>query len=60
MITYYPLEDDPPIKKEVPIVSPLSPLPKNVFTEETTECNYIVMAFVIGVLFLALTDSIKR
>jgi len=56
MIAYYTLEDDPPPKKEVQ----LPPLPKSAFSGETTECNYVVMAFVIGVLFLAFTDSMRR
>jgi len=58
MIAYYPLEDDPPPKKEVQVLPP--PLPKGALAGETTECNYVVMAFVVGVLFLALSDSMRR
>jgi hypothetical protein len=57
MIAYYPLEDDPPPKKEVPLPPPI---PKGLFSGETTECNYVVMAFVVGVLFIALSDSMRR
>ena len=57
MIAYYPLEDDPPPKKEITLPPPI---PKGVFSGETTECNYVVMAFVVGVLFLAFTDSMRR
>ena len=57
MIAYYPLEDDPPPKKEVQLPPPL---PKGAFAGETTECNYVVMAFVVGVLFLAFSDSMRR
>ena len=69
MISYYPLEDDepPPHKFPGPGPSPIpvtSPVPENsllkLFNGETTECNYLVFAFIMGVLFLALTDAMKR
>ena len=54
-----------------PFEAPLSPLVtvrkksprKNqpmAFKKESTECNYIVLFFVIGVMLLALGDTFKR
>ena len=61
MIAYYPLEDDVPPPPNVPVQEPV---PENslskLFNGETTECNYLVFAFIMGVLFLAFTDSMKR
>ena len=65
MIAYYPLEDDVPPPPSVPvpvpvtIVTPQNSLSK-LFDGETTECNYLVFAFIMGVLFLAFTDSVRR
>ena len=63
MIAYYPLEYDEPPKPPPPPptipVQPTSSLSK-IFDGETTECNYLVFAFIIGVLFLAFTDSMRR
>jgi hypothetical protein len=62
MIAYYPLEDDVPPPPNVPV--PVQVIPENslskLFDGETTECNYLVFAFIIGVLLLALTDSMRR
>lgn len=60
MISYYPLEElDPPVppppkKKEVgPVETPeMSGL-------EETELNYVIMAFIVGVVLLAVSDSIR-
>ena len=58
MIGYCPLEElEPPVRQQQPVV------PKKVETKpevglEETECNYVVMAFIVGVLFLAVSDSI--
>ena len=72
MIAYRELDedDDPPKidKKPIPVAAPIAPSPKQTFIEkssalfkgETSECNYLVMAFVFGVLALAITDSIRR
>ncbi len=65
MIACYPLEPDVPFTPapvEQPPVSraPLAPVKKNFFEGETTECNYIVLIFILGVLFLAFTDAMKR
>jgi hypothetical protein len=62
MIAYYPLEDDVPSPPNVPV--PVPETPQNslskLFVGETTECNYLVFTFIIGVLLLALTDSMRR
>ncbi|AET84505.1 hypothetical protein OLOG_00041 [Ostreococcus lucimarinus virus OlV4] len=58
MIGYCPLEDlEPPKRQQVapaPVVQP-----KTEASLEETECNYVVMAFIVGVLFLAVSDSIR-
>jgi hypothetical protein len=52
------LEDiEPEIQKKESIVEKKD-TPKEVGIEET-ECNYVVMAFIAGVLFLAVSDSIR-
>lgn len=53
-LAYYPL-DEPVVKTEQPVVAP--PKRPTLFEGETTECNYLVMAFIVGVLLLALSDS---
>ena len=65
MIAYRVLDEDEPPKAPVS-TQPPKPAPKTflektsaIFEGETTECNYLVMAFVFGVLALALTDSVK-
>lgn len=55
MIGYCPIEEEP--------VAP-PPRPKKVMvpqkTMEDTECNYVVMFFIVGVLTLALMDTLDR
>ena len=65
MSAYYPLEDDVPVKPPpapTPVYTP--PVVTNsfasMFANETSECNYLVLAFIIGVLLLAFTDAMKR
>ena len=67
-ISYFPLEPDfqppppPPVisqSQSQPQQPPLYQIP-NFLAGETTECNYLVIAFVAGVLLLALTDSMKK
>jgi hypothetical protein len=58
MIGYCPLEDlEPPMKQEQPQAA--APEQEPVKGLEETECNYVVMAFIVGVLFLAVSDSIR-
>lgn len=59
MIGYCPLEDlEPPVRQQEPVAQP-QPESKTVVGIEETECNYVVMAFIVGVLFLAVSDSIR-
>ena len=63
MIAYYQLEDDEPPKPPPTPPPPMVQAPNSLsklFDGETTECNYLVFAFIMGVLFLAFTDSMKR
>ncbi len=61
MIAYCPLEElEPPMRRHESVVT------KKVETESTsttsleeTECNYVVMAFIVGVVLLAVSDSIR-
>ena len=72
-IAYYPIEPDVPPVSQVPVMNQQTPVsvtqepPSSSSTEamfhfqnETSECNYLVLFFVVGVLFLAFTDSMKR
>jgi hypothetical protein len=48
---------------EAPVAVRKKSLRKNqpvAFKKECTECNYIVLFFVIGVMLLALGDTFKR
>ena len=67
MIACYPLEPDvppPPPAPPTPTLSDAVSQPvntvSNFFQDETSECNYLVLAFIVGVLFIAFTDSMKR
>ena len=57
MIGYCPLEEEPPVRQPQVAVDN-QPEPRMGFEE--TECNYIVMAFIAGVLILAITDSMQK
>jgi hypothetical protein len=60
MIGYCPLEDlEPPAMQQRPVVKPAAEQAKPAVGLEETECNYVVMAFIVGVLFLAVSDSIR-
>ena len=60
MIGYCPLEElEPPARQQQPVVSPKVEPTKPLVGLEETECNYVVMAFIVGVLFLAVSDSIR-
>jgi len=59
-LAYYPLDE--PIIQKTPS-GPPQPVPqvKTSFLDgENTECNYLVMGFVVGVLLLALSDATRR
>ncbi len=55
-------ELEPPVQQRAPAEKPKA---ERVATSqpqlgnEETECNYVVMAFIVGVLFLAISDSIR-
>ena len=52
------MEDlEPPMKQAQPQAT--VPEQEPVKGLEETECNYVVMAFIVGVLFLAVSDSIR-
>ena len=61
-IMCYPLEPDepprPPPPAPVPVVARRT-VP-SFFEGETSECNYLVLVFVAGVLLLAFTDAMRR
>jgi len=60
MIGYCPLEDlEPPARQQQPVVKPKAEEAKPVVGAQEAECNYVVMAFIVGVLFLAVSDSIR-
>jgi hypothetical protein len=59
MIGYCPLEEiEPPVRGEQPIVKKNVEVVSEAGLEES-ECNYVIMAFIAGVLFLAVSDSIR-
>jgi len=60
MIAYCPLEDlNPPVKQQKPIVELEVEEDKPTIGREETELNYVVMAFIVGVIALAVSDSIR-
>jgi hypothetical protein len=57
MIGYCPIEFDeppppvnPPVKRKIVVEEPLA----------TTECNYVVMFFIVGVMALAAMDAVGK
>jgi hypothetical protein len=54
MIGYCPIEEEP-----VAIPRPRRVV-GNQKTSEDTECNYVVMFFIVGVLTLALMDTLEK
>lgn len=57
MIAYYPLEElDPPKKQPESVVT--KKMVKKTGLEES-ELNYIVIAFIVGVIALAISDAIR-
>ncbi len=60
MIAYCPLEElEPPVKQQKPIVELEVEEDKPTIGREETELNYVVMAFIVGVIALAVSDSIR-
>ena len=61
MIAYCPLEElEPPVRRQETVVTKkVEPETALVPSLEETECNYVVMAFIVGVVLLAVSDSIR-
>ena len=60
MIAYCPLEDlEPPVRPKQPVPESKAKEVKPQIGREETELNYVVMAFIVGVVILAVTDSMK-
>ena len=61
MIAYCPLEDlEPPVRQqEVVAAEPKSEPVKPQVGREETELNYVIMAFIAGVVLLAVSDTIR-
>jgi hypothetical protein len=59
MIAYCPLEElEPPVRPKSP--EPVKKLDDaSGFGIEDTELNYVVMAFIVGVIVLAVSDTIR-
>ena len=59
-ISFALLEDDMvPIQMMKPIAKHPPQRPLIPFMKESTECNYLVMFFIIGVILLAFADQLK-
>ena len=59
MIAYCPLEDlEPPVRQKKIVEEPEPQIDSKVGREET-EMNYVIMAFIVGVVALAVSDSIR-
>jgi len=60
MIGYCPLEElEPPVKRQEQDVKSKTEAANSLVALEETECNYVVMAFIVGVVVLAVSDSIR-
>lgn len=61
MLSYSPIEDEVDLQKVPPSLPPekLIATKKKVCQDET-ECNLVVMFFVVGVILLAVLDSTKK
>ena len=60
MIAYCPLEDlEPPVRQQKPVVKPKVEEVKPQVGREETELNYVIMAFIAGVVLLAVSDTIR-
>jgi len=59
MIAYCPLEDlEPPARQQKAVEKPEVEVEPQIGLEET-EMNYVIMAFIAGVIVLAVSDSIR-
>ena len=58
MISYCPLDEETPLRQVVR--RPPPPQQQPVDNTEDTECNYLVMFFILGVIVLSITDNIRK
>ena len=56
MISYCPLDEEQPVDRQVIRPQPIKVVDK----DDDTECNYLVMFFVLGVVALSITDNISK
>jgi|TARA_R110000803_G_scaffold38126_3_gene82302 hypothetical protein len=60
MIAYCPLEDlNPPVRQQKFVPEIEIEEEKSSIGLEETELNYVVMAFIVGVIALAVSDTIR-
>ncbi len=60
MIAYCPLDElEPPSRPKQSVVESKTDEVKPHTGHEETELNYVIMAFIVGVLILAVSDSIR-
>lgn len=59
MIGYCPIEfDEPPVPSKKQRVVDVKK--ETAVIDDTTECNYVVMFFIVGVIALAAMDAVKK
>jgi len=60
MIAYCPLEElEPPVRQQKSVVKSNTEEVKPQIGREETELNYVIMAFIVGVVLLAVSDTIR-
>jgi len=60
MIAYCPLEElEPPARQQKAVEEPKVEEVEPLIGLEETEMNYVIMAFIAGVIALAVSDSIR-
>ena len=60
MIAYCPLEElEPPVRQQEVVAEAKAESVKPQVGREETELNYVIMAFIVGVVALAVSDSIR-
>ena len=60
MIAYCPLEElEPPVRQQKPVVKSVVEEVKPEIGHEETELNYVIMGFIVGVVVLAVSDSLR-
>ena len=60
MIAYCPLEEvEPPVRQQKVVEEPVGQGGHDGWSYEETEMNYVIMGFIVGVIILAVSDSIR-